>query len=108
MKKHRKKKSTSMNKKATTLWFAVAIVILVISFAIFFFTSQKCTTFGGKREQQCVSDYMGLTEEQARQRAEYYNISVRVTDNNPRGHMNQPWYQDPQSILGLATELSPE
>lgn len=56
-------------------------------------TSKTCTTYDGKVEEQCIEDYVGLTEASAVQRAKdhgytpyvYRSTKARpiVTDNSP-------------------------
>lgn len=41
-------------------------------------TSESCTTYGGRVEEQCVEDYIGLPQDEAINRAEKYSYNPKI------------------------------
>lgn len=89
MKRGREKK----NKK----WVLVLVIILLVASAasvtIYLLSrdseaSKTCTTFVGSRDKQCASDYIGLTKEEAEERADKYSLYVRYSTIDSVGMVN--------------------
>lgn len=86
-----------MNKRLTVILIVAALI--ATSALLYFYLnkssdtntqSKTCTTYGGKAEEQCVEDYIGLTQQEAVSRAEQYNYIPKVVkiDGENRGFLD--------------------
>ena len=68
---------------------ATLLAAIVGGMSYFFFihedTSKTCTTYDGQRQEQCIEDYIGLTQEDAIARAEKYGYLPKVASVDGQG-----------------------
>lgn len=76
------KKSSSDIKKIVTI--VVALLLITLAASVFYMvvikddTPKTCTTYGNRLEEQCIEDYIGLSQEDAISRAKQYRYIPKV------------------------------
>jgi len=71
----------------------LASLLIVVTGLVLYTTVIKddkpktCTTYGNRVEKQCIEDYIGLTQDEAIERAKQYNYypMIASVDGEPKG-----------------------